>query len=561
MVGRGGGMNRTALRFYAGFYQGSRGRLILGAGLSFLRALALLPIPLLVAIAIDDAIAQSNTSELILIGVVILGLTVMSAGIGIASRRVLARVTMQAQAGLREAAVATLLRMSRRSYSKADDGVLHDHVLQETKRVEKGTSAIFDDFLPGAVLIIGVTFVLLGMNIVLTAVTLLFVPIIFLASRWLGRHVDARIERDNRSFERFSHSIISMLRSMDLIRIQGAEEVEAQRQEEAIDRLRHTSIDRSVGITMWVTIQQSLVAIAGSAVLIVGGVLTIRGSMSLGDLIAFYAAFALLRGPLSVLADRTPFVIEGVQSLDRLYMLLHGVDERPYSGTAAVSLTGNIALSGVSFAYDRNPVLEDVSLELAPGKVVGLVGPNGSGKSTIVNLIVGFYRPDEGALSAEGVPYDDLDLTMLRRHMGIVPQQPLLRSGSILENILYGRDDISRDDVETALRLAEAAAFIEDLPDGLDTAIGEDGIFLSGGQRQRVAIARAIVHRPPLLILDEPTNHLDRWTVSAVVNNIRGMDHNPAVLLVSHRTEVLAESDVTIDIKDGKIVSVETKPK
>ena len=446
--------------------------------------------------------------------------------------------------------------MSRRTYSKADDGVLHDHVLQETKRVEQGTSAIFDDFLPGTVLIIGVSFLLIRMNVVLTAVTLSFVPIIFLASRWLGRHVDARIERDNRSFERFSHSIISMLRSMDLIRIQAAEEVEVERQKEAIDRLRDTSIDRSVGITMWVTIQQSLVAIAGSAVLIVGGVLTIQGSLSLGDLIAFYAAFALLRGPLSVLADRTPFVIEGVQSLDRLYGLLHGVDERPYTGTEPVDLTGSVALSGVSFAYDRKPVLEDVSLELAPGKVVGLVGPNGSGKSTIVNLIVGFYRPDEGAISAEGVPYDTLDLTVLRRQMGIVPQQPLLRSGTILENILYGRANISQADVETALRLAEAEAFVRDLPDGIETAIGEDGIFLSGGQRQRVAIARALVHRPPLLILDEPTNHLDRGTVSAVVNNIRGMDHRPSVLLVSHRTEVLAEVDVTIDIKDGKIVSV-----
>ncbi|MGB5565570.1 MAG: ABC transporter ATP-binding protein [Acidimicrobiia bacterium] len=552
-------MNRRALRWYAAFYRSSRGRLILGAGLSFLRALALLPIPLLVAVAIDDAIAESNISELVGIGVVILVLTVTSAAIGIASRRVLARVTMKAQAGLREAAVAALLRMSRRTYSKADDGVLHDHVLQETKRVEQGTSAIFDDFLPGTVLIIGVSFGLIRMNVVLTAVTLLFVPIIFLASRWLGRHVDARIERDNRSFERFSHSIISMLRSMDLIRIQAAEEVEVERQEEAIDRLRDTSIDRSVGITMWVTIQQSLVAIAGSAVLIVGGVLTIQGSMSLGDLIAFYAAFALLRGPLSVLADRTPFVIEGVQSLDRLYGLLHGVDERPYTGTEAVELKGSVTLSGVSFAYDRKPVLEEVSLELAPGKVVGLVGPNGSGKSTIVNLIVGFYRPDVGDVFAEGVPYDTLDLTVLRRQMGIVPQQPLLRSGTILENILYGREGISLAEVQTALRLAEAEAFVEDLPDGLETAIGEDGIFLSGGQRQRVAIARALVHRPPLLILDEPTNHLDRWTVSAVVNNIRGMDHRPAVLLVSHRTEVLAEVDVTIDIKDGRIVSVASR--
>jgi ABC-type bacteriocin/lantibiotic exporter with double-glycine peptidase domain len=278
--------------------------------------------------------------------------------------------------------------------------------------------------------------------------------------------------------------------------------------------------------------------------------------MTLGDLIAFYAAFALLRGPLSVLADRTPFVIEGVQSLDRLHRLIHDVEERPYTGTEPVALTGNITLSGVWFGYDRKRVLEDVTLELAPGRVIGLIGPNGSGKSTIVNLIVGFYRPDEGSVLAEGRPYDGLDLPVLRRQMGIVPQQPLLRSGSILDNIRYGRGDISREDVDAALDLAEARSFIDELPDGLDTAIGDDGIFLSGGQRQRVAIARAVVHRPPLLILDEPTNHLDRWTVSAVVANVRQMEHRPAVLLVSHRTEVLAEVDAVVELKEGRIVSV-----
>lgn len=552
-------MNSEAFRFYAAFYRGSRSRLVAGAALSFLRAFALLPVPLLVAMAIDEAIADGETGRLVVIGLVILGLTVASALVGIASRRVLAAVTMSAQARFRETTVAALLRMSRRTYSKSDVGALHDHVLQETKRVEQGTSAIFEDFLPGSVLIVGITFVLLGMNAVLTAVTLAFVPIIYVASRWLGRHVDARIERDNRSFERFSHSIISMLRSMDLIRIQAAEEAETARQAEAIDALRRTSVDRSVGITMWVTVQQSLVAVAGTAVLIVGGILAIAGAMSLGDLIAFYAAFALLRGPLSVLADRTPLVIEGAQSLDRLYRLLHDLDERPYAGTRRVELTGNIQLSEIWFAYDRRPVLENVSIDLAPGRVVGLVGPNGSGKSTIVNLIVGFYRPDDGVVSAEGVPYDDVDIRELRRQMGIVPQQPLLRSGTLHENIVYGRDGISREDVEEALRLAEAYQFVAELPNGMDTPIGEDGIFLSGGQRQRIAIARAIVHRPPLLILDEPTNHLDRWTVGAVVENIRAMEHQPAVLLVSHRTEVLAEVDLVVDIKAGRIVAVSAK--
>jgi ABC-type bacteriocin/lantibiotic exporter with double-glycine peptidase domain len=186
---------------------------------------------------------------------------------------------------------------------------------------------------------------------------------------------------------------------------------------------------------------------------------------------------------------------------------------------------------------------------------VGLVGPNGSGKSTIVNLIVGFYRPDAGHLCANGVRYDEIDLVELRRGMGVVPQQPELRNATIWENIVYGREGIRDEDVAWALELAQATEFVKELEQGVQTVIGEEGVFLSGGQRQRVAIARALVHRPPLLILDEPTNHLDRASVGAVIEAIRAIDTKPAILVVSHRTEVLSGVDETVELAAGRIRS------
>jgi ATP-binding cassette subfamily B protein len=547
-------MNRAALRYYLSFYRESRSTLVFGTLLSLLRAILLLPLPILVGLAIDRAIPEDDIATLVGFGAMILALTAASAGVSIAARTVTVSATKQALAGFRVALVEKLLRMSRKDYSKVDIGTLHDHVVHETERVENATGALFEEFLPGAVLIVGITLVLARLNLALTIVTMAFAPIIYFTSKSLGRSVMGRIERHNRSYERFSQGIFGMLRSMDLIRIQGAEQTERTRQAKVIDDLRGDGKTRAVGVTTYFTVQQTLVAMSGAVVLIVGGLQVIRGSMSLGGLIAFYAAFALLRGPLSELALRTPDLIEGVQSLGNVYTLLDETDERPYRGTRQVDFTGRLEATGITFAYDDRPVLEDVSLAIEPGEVVGLVGPNGSGKSTLANLMLGFYRPENGGVAAERVSFDELDITALRRNIGVVPQQPLLRSGTIRENIVYGRDDIDDGAVREAVRLAEAKGFISELPEGLDTAIGEEGLFLSGGQRQRVAIARALVHMPPLLILDEPTNHLDRNTIRLVIANIRSIEPQPAVLLISHRTEVLEGVDVVVELEDGRVV-------
>ena len=548
-------MNRAALKYYASFYRSTRSTLVGGIILSLLRAILLLPLPILVGLAIDRAIPDGDVTLLIGLGVVILALTAASAGVSVAARAVTVSATKQALASFRVAVVDKLLRMSRRDYSKADIGTLHDHVVHETERVEGATGALFEEFLPGAVLVVGITLVLASLNLPLTVVTMAFAPVIYLTSKYLGRSVMGKIERHNRSYERFSQGVFGMLRSMDLIRIQGAETTERARQAKAIDDLRGYGKTRAVGVTTYFTVQQTLVAMSGAVVLIVGGLQVIRGGMSLGGLIAFYAAFALLRGPLSELALRTPDLIEGVQSLNNVYNVLDEADERPYRGKKRIDFSGRLEASGITFAYDERPVLEDVSLVIEPGRIVGLVGPNGSGKSTLANLMLGFYRPAQGGVTAEGVSFEELDITALRRCIGVVPQQPLLRSGTIRENIVYGRDDLDDATVRHALRLAEAEDFIAELPEGLETAIGEEGLFLSGGQRQRVAIARALVHQPPLLILDEPTNHLDRNTIRKVIGNIRSIDPQPAVLLISHRTEVLEGVDALVELEEGRVVA------
>ena len=193
-------------------------------------------------------------------------------------------------------------------------------------------------------------------------------------------------------------------------------------------------------------------------------------------------------------------------------------------------------------------MLQSFSLDLQPHRVVALVGPNGSGNSSVVNLILGHYRPTIGEVCIDGLRYDDADLAHVLRHIGIVPQDPLFFAVSIRENLIYGSSAISEADIQWALDMAGAQSIVDALPLGLDTVLGEDARTLSGGQRQRIAIARALVRRPKILILDEPTNHLDRNGIAEVLSNLRSWPARPAVLIVSHHSEAVDMADQVISL-------------
>ncbi|MDF1594861.1 MAG: ABC transporter ATP-binding protein [Acidimicrobiia bacterium] len=547
-------MSWPVFKRYIGLYRSSRGRLLGGVLLSILNALTLIPIPILVRIAIDEAIPARDIDRLLTIGAMILGLTLLGAALSLGGGYVTASVVRDAIKRLRQDAVEKLFLVSRRFVTSQEPSVLHDQIVQESERIDRGTKAVFDTYLPGFVIVVGIGAVLIEMNPVLAAITLGFGPAIMLTGRLLGRILRQRVRHQHRMFEHFSREVLRILRTMDLIRTHGAEEMEMDRIALRAGELEEAGVQQSLWNKAYSLSQTTLLALAGASVLIVGGIFVAQGSLTLGDLISFYAGFALMRGPLGGIALRVPAVIEGLTSLSHLDALLTEGDARPYQGSTEIQFAGHLRVVDVTFGYGEEPVLEGVSLELQPGSVIAITGPNGSGKSTLVSLILGFYRPDRGQLLADSIPYPDLDMISLRRRMGVVPQQTVLLHGSVVDNITYGRIGLNRDDIDRALKVADAS-FVESLPDGLDTDIGDEGVFLSGGQRQRLAIARAVIHRPSILILDEPTNHLDRDALHAVISNIATLQPRPAVLLITHDPAVLGGVDEVIELKGGRIVS------
>jgi ABC-type multidrug transport system fused ATPase/permease subunit len=270
-------------------------------------------------------------------------------------------------------------------------------------------------------------------------------------------------------------------------------------------------------------------------------------------MMAFYVMAAMFAAQTRTLLGAMPEIRMGMRGFRDIHALFEREEREPYSGTRRVSHVEEIRLDEVHFAYPgRAPLLEGVSLSIPRGGRVVLFGANGSGKTSIVHLIGGYYRPDRGRLRVNGTDYEEIDVRSLRARTAVVPQNPLLFGGTLGENLLYGCDE-EEGAIEEALEGAGLREFVEDLPEGLKTAVGDQGIQLSGGQRQRLAIARALLRRPDLLIFDEPTNHLDEAAIDNLSASLQRLPYRPAVLLISHEPRILRHADVAWRLENGRL--------
>jgi ABC-type multidrug transport system fused ATPase/permease subunit len=435
-------------------------------------------------------------------------------------------------------------------------GTIHSIAVQDTERVSSMLSTIASQLLPAAVVGLALAVVALLVNPVLCLTVLAVVVPLMLGSRLLTRRSSVLADRWAESSSRFSAQVMLALRAMAATKVLGGEAWELRRGAETASELAERRRATGAAAAASQAIHAALAAAAGSAVLIVGGIAVAHHTMSLGSLLAFYAVVALLLRQLSTLGWQSHEVLVGLQSMDRIEALL--ATEAPDPDTASgrtLQFRGGITLTGVSFGYDDARVLHEVDLTIRPSEHVALIGPNGAGKSTVVSLILGLYRPQRGRLLADDVPYEQLDIRGLRHQIGVVLQDPVILPGTIADNIAYARPDASEDAIRVAATNATAAQFIEALPHGYATIVGDEGSGLSGGQRQRIAIARALLGVPALLVLDEPTTYLDESSMTTLLTRLMSLPQSPTVLLVTHDPQVAVHAKRVIELRDGHVVS------
>lgn len=547
-------MSTRAWQYFKRLYKGSYLRLFWIITLSVGQSLLYVPILLLIRYTFDDVIPSGNSNLLALVGMGIIFLYLTSGGIALYTKYILLKINKYVIMLLRSDMLKKVYTLSRTFYSQADQSRLHTNVVQDTERVDVMANALVAQLIPALFIGVAISAVLIYLNWLLFIVTVGMLSLLFIVGMSIGKMVRKRTRSFHRSFEKFSKGILFVLQMMDLTRIQSAEHFETNRQLKYFEELRSTSGGVAWLKTAYAIIQNAIVATSGVLVLIIGGAAVAMGYMTLGELLSFYAAIALLRIHLDSISSCVPQIIEGNESLTTLVNVLAIKDSRPYSGTKRIRFSGNITLEGVHFKYKDHPVLHDVNLTIHRNTKVGIVGPNGSGKTTIANLILGLYRPQKGRLCADNLPFSELDIVNLRRYIGVVTQSPIIFPGTIWENITYGYPDVNCKQVTQAADLAVASEFIQQLPLGYETPVGEHGVLLSGGQRQRLAIARALLCQPRLLLLDEPTNYLDVDAVHELMNNLKTLDSFPTTVIISHDTNVSREVEYIYVLQEGHIV-------
>jgi len=313
----------------------------------------------------------------------------------------------------------------------------------------------------------------------------------------------------------------------------------------------------------WIEILwEVLMPLASAALLAYGGWRVIEGAITVGDLVMFLAYLLMLLEPLAILAQSAATLQNGLSGLDRIIDLLEEPTELGLGGTRLVDsgVAGRVTFDRVSFSYPGSSkfALQGIELDIQAGETIALVGPSGSGKTTLCNLLARFYEPTSGRILLDGNDVAGVEITSYRNLIGIVDQDVFLFDGTIAENIAYGNRHATSADVRAAASLANAVEFIEPLPQGFNTLIGERGVKLSGGQRQRLAIARAVLADPQILILDEATSNLDTESELTIQSSLAALMDSRTAVVIAHWLSTIAHADRIVVLEGGKIIEIGT---
>ncbi len=467
------------------------------------------------------------------------------------------RTRIGIQYGLTEATVGRLHQLPV-SFHKAEGvGALMTRLDRSIQGLVGALADLAFNALPALVYLVLSVAVMLRLEWRLALLVLVFAPVPALVAR-LAAPMQTRRERS--LLERWVHiysRFNEVLAGIVTVKSFTMEEAEKRRFLSEVNGANEVVI-RGVGVDSGVGAAQNLAQIAARvAALVVGGGLVLAGHMTVGTLVAFLGYVGGLFGPVLGLAGTYKSIRTARVSLEEVYGILDAQDLLGDAPDAAdvVGLRGDLAWEGVRFGYgDGPPVLDGVDLRVRAGERVAIVGPSGSGKSTLVSLLQRFHDPVEGAVRVDGIDVRRLKQVSLRRQVGVVFQDSMLFNETVRANIAYGRPTATRAEIEAAARAANAHDFIQRLPQGYDTVVGERGCRLSVGERQRISIARTLLKDPAVLILDEPTSALDAESEALVSEALERVAHGRTTLVIAHRLSTVVGADRIVVLERGRIV-------
>lgn len=476
------------------------------------------------------------------------------------SARVYNRASIQFSNHLRELAYAQIQKLSLNSLSKRTPGDLIRRVMEDTTTVKDFLSDAGRWAAEQSIMCVVVLTILLVTNWKLTLLVFLPVPIVaFALSRFWGL-IHIRYERQWRKNSRCQSILHDIIKGIRTVKAFGNEELEIDKFSKAT---RDLALIQSENESLWARLFPAMIFFTGIGeflVLYFGGTGIIGGSLSLGVLLQFTMYIGYVYGPLRWLVSFPRWLADTMTSMVKLFEILdEDIDIGEIPDAKNVPITGAMHFENVSFGYKSyEPVLKEVSIDINPGEMVGIVGRSGAGKSTMINLIMRLYDPNTGKIIINDTNIRDMSPKHLHENIGVVFQDTFLFAGTIYDNIAYAKPGATTEEVLAACIAANAHEFIMKTTDGYDTLLGESGYSLSGGERQRLSIARAIIKNPDVLILDEATSSLDVETEVSIQESLSRISKGRTTIAIAHRLSTLRSADKLIVLDKGKIAEAGT---
>jgi len=487
--------------------------------------------------------------------------TILVLGVGrallMAGRRLISGYqALGVEMDMRNRVYAKLLRLSFGFYDRHQTGQLMSRATVDLQGVRffLGYGLIF--FFQNAFTVVGVGIFVLLISWQLALIAMTISPVL-VAVAYRYSHVSHPLLRDvQQKMADVATVAEENIVGVHVVKSFAQEDAEQRKFERRSEDVFKLSVRANRQRALYIPILSFLPLLAQAAVLLIGGHMVVNQTMSTASFVRFNLYIAMLVMPLRALGMWIGQAQRATASGERIFQVIDETEDigDPPDARELPPGEGHVVFDGVTFGYDsERPVLEDVSLELAPGRVVALIGHTGAGKTTLASLVPRFYDVQRGRVTIDGVDVRDMRLTSLRSAIGVIAQDPFLFSATVRENIAFGRADATDDEVERAARLAQAHEFVEALPEGYDTMIGERGITLSGGQRQRIAIARALVVDPRILILDDATASVDATTESKIREGLREAMRGRTTIIIAHRLSTIALADEIVVLDGGKV--------
>jgi len=555
---------------------------IAGFALAFAQMGLGLLVPRIIQLTINNALLGGETGLLVTYGLALLGVALVRFVVGVLRRLASGKASLGIEYDLRNRMWSHVLRQSFSYFDRWPTGQLMSRAMSDVQNVRMflGYGLVF--FATNIVMMVAIAVILFVMDWQLALLSLAFMPFLLLVTVRFSLRLKPILKDVQQKIADVTAAAEENVVGSRIVRIFAREDDELVKFSDRSYKVFEASVAAARIRAVYIPLIAFIPNLAVAFLLYYGGRQVIDGSLSLGSLVAFYSYLMMLVYPAQVIGWLTGLAQRAIASGERVYEVLDSpleMTERPDAkplagplgmpaglGAGAAGLAGAAGAAGVApgpdgavtfddvwFSYVDRPVLQGVSLEVPAGRTLALVGHTGCGKTTLTNLVPRFYDTGAGRVLIDGQDVRDLQLADLRSHIGIVTQDPFLFSASIAENIRFGRPEATDDEVRAAARTAQADDFIEALPEGYETVVGERGFTLSGGQRQRIAIARALVMDPRILILDDATSSVDVETEFRIRAALQEVMRGRTTFIIAHRPSTISLADEVVVLDHGQI--------